>query len=136
MTPQDADTQVGGQQRNQPPLRLHAILNTHLIVHFARCFSNSIGVSLQKKNQNQSKVKYCLLESYLVVRNVNKRTYNNAKIHQVILICFSSFFVFIWTPFCFISVFESTTYLKFAKLQYVSSGFRCRVIAGSLMRLY
>ena len=32
--------------------------------------------------------------------------------------------------------FESTAYLKFAKLQYVSSGFRCRVIAGSLMRLY
>ena len=29
-----------------------------------------------------------------------------------------------------------TAYLKFAKLQYVSSGFRCRVIAGSLMRLY
>ena len=27
-------------------------------------------------------------------------------------------------------------YLKFAKLQYVSSGFRCRVITGSLMRLY
>ena len=26
--------------------------------------------------------------------------------------------------------------LKFAKLQYVSSGFRCRVITGSLMRLY
>ena len=34
------------------------------------------------------------------------------------------------------SVFESTGYLKFAKLQYVSSGFRCRVITGSLMRLY
>ena len=34
------------------------------------------------------------------------------------------------------TVFESTAYLKFAKLQYVSSGFRCRVIAGSLMRLY
>ena len=33
------------------------------------------------------------------------------------------------------SVFESTAYLKFAKLQYVSSGFRCRVITGSLMRL-
>ena len=31
---------------------------------------------------------------------------------------------------------ESTAYLKFAKLQYVSSGFRCRVITGSLMRLY
>ena len=29
-----------------------------------------------------------------------------------------------------------TAYLKFAKLQYVSSGFRCRVITGSLMRLY
>ena len=38
--------------------------------------------------------------------------------------------------FWIISVFESTAYLKFAKLQYVSSGFRCRVIAGSLMRLY
>ena len=25
-----------------------------------------------------------------------------------------------------LSVFESTAYLKFAKLQYVSSGFRCR----------
>ena len=35
-----------------------------------------------------------------------------------------------------LSVFESTAYLKFAKLQYVSSGFRCRVITGSLMRLY
>ena len=45
-------------------------------------------------------------------------------------------FLFIWTPFWFISVFESTAYLKFAKLQYVSSGFRCRVITGSLMRLY
>ena len=75
-------------------------------------------------------------------------------------------FLFIWTPFWFISVFESTAYLKFAKLQYVSSGFFagwlqghwwgfeltaylkfaklqyvssgfcCRVIAGSLMRLY
>ena len=32
--------------------------------------------------------------------------------------------------------FESTAYLKFTKLQYVSSGFRCRVITGSLMRLY
>ena len=41
----------------------------------------------------------------------------------------------IWTPFWFISVFESTACLKLAKLQYVSSGFRCRVIAGSLMRL-
>ena len=29
-----------------------------------------------------------------------------------------------------------TAYLKFAKLQYVYSGFRRRVIAGSLMRLY
>ena len=45
-------------------------------------------------------------------------------------------FLFIWTPFWFISVFESTAYLKFAKLPYVSSGFRCRVIAGSLMGLY
>ena len=45
-------------------------------------------------------------------------------------------FLFLWTPFWFISVFESTAYLKFAKLQYVSSGFRCRVITGSLMRLY
>ena len=33
-------------------------------------------------------------------------------------------------------VFESTAYLKFTNLQYVSSGFRCLVIAGSLMRLY
>ena len=32
--------------------------------------------------------------------------------------------------------FESTVYLKFAKLHYFSSGFRCRVITGSLMRLY
>ena len=32
------------------------------------------------------------------------------------------------------SVFGSTAYLKFAKLQYVSSGFRCREITGSLMR--
>ena len=31
---------------------------------------------------------------------------------------------------------ESTAYLKFAKLQYVSSGFCCQVITGSLMRLY
>ena len=45
-------------------------------------------------------------------------------------------FLFIWTPFWFISVFKSTASLKFAKLQYVSSGFRCRVITGSLMRLY
>ena len=45
-------------------------------------------------------------------------------------------FLFIWTPFWFISVFVSTAYLKFAKLQYVSSGFRCRVLTGSLMRLY
>ena len=37
--------------------------------------------------------------------------------------------------FWFISVFESTGYLKFAKLQYVSSGFHCRVITGSLMGL-
>ena len=36
----------------------------------------------------------------------------------------------------YISVFESNAYLKFAKLQYVSFGFRCRVITGSLMRLY
>ena len=42
----------------------------------------------------------------------------------------------IWTQFRFISVFESTAYLKFEKLQYVSTGFRCRVITGSLMRLY
>ena len=45
-------------------------------------------------------------------------------------------FLIIWTPFLFISVFESTAYLKFANLQYVSSGFRCRVITGSLMRVY
>ena len=45
-------------------------------------------------------------------------------------------FLFIWTPFWFISVLESTAYLKFVKLQNVSSGFRCRVITGSLMRLY
>ena len=31
---------------------------------------------------------------------------------------------------------ESTAYLKFTKLQHVSSGFRCRLITGSLMRLY
>ena len=41
-----------------------------------------------------------------------------------------------WTPFWFISVFESTVYLKFVKLQYVSSGFSCRVITGTLRRLY
>ena len=29
-----------------------------------------------------------------------------------------------------------SAYLKFAKLQYVSSGFRCRVITRSLMRRY
>ena len=39
-------------------------------------------------------------------------------------------------PIWFISVFESIAYLKFAKLQFISSGFRCRVITGSLMRLY
>ena len=32
--------------------------------------------------------------------------------------------------FRFKSVFESTAYLRFAKLQYVSIGFRCRVITG------
>ena len=31
------------------------------------------------------------------------------------------------------SVFESTTYLKFAKLQYVSSGFRYRDIDEALL---
>ena len=35
----------------------------------------------------------------------------------------------------FISHFESTACLRFAKLQYVSSGFRCRVITGSLVGL-
>ena len=45
-------------------------------------------------------------------------------------------FLIIWTSFWFISVFESTAYLKFAKLQYDSSGFHCRVITGSLMRFY
>ena len=30
-----------------------------------------------------------------------------------------------------IYIFESATYLKFAKLQNVSSGFHCRVITGS-----
>ena len=45
-------------------------------------------------------------------------------------------FLIIWTPFWFISVFELTAYLKFAKLQHISSGFRCRLITGSLMRLY
>ena len=37
---------------------------------------------------------------------------------------------------CLSFYFESTAYLKFANFQYVSSGFRCRVITGSLMRLY
>ena len=37
-------------------------------------------------------------------------------------------FLIIWTPFWFISVFESIAYLKFAKLKYVSSGFHCLVI--------
>ena len=32
--------------------------------------------------------------------------------------------------------FQSTAYLKFTKLLYVSCAFRCRVITGSLMRLY
>ena len=36
-------------------------------------------------------------------------------------------------PFWLISIFESTAYLKFAKLQYVSSGFRCRVIDEALL---
>ena len=36
----------------------------------------------------------------------------------------------------YFKVFESTAYLKFAKLQYVTSGFRCRVFTESLMRLY
>ena len=31
---------------------------------------------------------------------------------------------------------SEVTGLKFVKLQYVSSGFRCRVITGSLIRLY
>ena len=39
-------------------------------------------------------------------------------------------------PFRFISVFELTAYLLFPKLQYVSSGFRCRVITGSMTMLY
>ena len=30
----------------------------------------------------------------------------------------------------FTRCFDSTAYLKFAKLQYVSSGFRCRLITG------
>ena len=35
--------------------------------------------------------------------------------------------VFIYLdPILIYSVFESTAYLKFAKLQHVSSGFRCR----------
>ena len=50
------------------------------------------------------------------------------------------FFIFFYLQKCVQKetwlVFESTAYLKFAKLQYVSSGFRCRVIGGSLMRLY
>ena len=50
--------------------------------------------------------------------------------------CPLGYLLIIWTPFWFMSVFESTVYLKFAKLQYVSSGFHCRVITGSLMRLY
>ena len=39
-------------------------------------------------------------------------------------------------PILIISVFKSTAYLKFSKLKYVSPGFRCRVITGSLMRFY
>ena len=37
---------------------------------------------------------------------------------------------------CLSFYFESTAYLKFAKLQYVFSGFRCRVITGALMRFH
>ena len=44
-------------------------------------------------------------------------------------------FIYLDPIWIYISL-ESTTYLKFEKLQYVSSGFRCQVIAGSLMRLY
>ena len=43
---------------------------------------------------------------------------------------------YLFGPHFDLYVFELTAYLKFAKLQYVSSGFRCRVITGSLMRLY
>ena len=35
-----------------------------------------------------------------------------------------------------INTVPGQAYLKFAKLQYVSSGFRCQLITGSLMRLY
>ena len=44
--------------------------------------------------------------------------------------------LFIWTLFWFISVFKSTAFSKFAKLQHVSSDFRCRVITRLLIRLY
>ena len=44
------------------------------------------------------------------------------------MLLFIIIFFIIWTPFWFISVFETTAYLKFAKLQYVSSDF----VAGPL----
>ena len=50
--------------------------------------------------------------------------------------CPLGYLLFVWTPFWYVSVFGSAACLRFAELWCVSSGFRCRVVVGSLMRLY
>ena len=73
-----------------------------------------------------------------VIQNILSNTEMNANFHfshyksMENLSCHSNKSTWVTT----IKKHNLTAYLKFAKLQYVSSGFRCRVITGSLMRLY
>ena len=60
---------------------------------------------------------------------------NGGSIHLILMTELNCSRAFIW-EIVWIFFFKSTAYFKFANLQYVSSGFRCRVITGSLMRLY
>ena len=94
-------------------------LTQNLAVH------GQVKAKNEKKENNQHTQTWCSLPDF--------GKYNAGFLGWVFLI---DRFLIIWTLFWFTSVFESTAYLKFAKLQYVSSGFCCRVITGSLMGLY
>ena len=75
----------------------------------------------------------CRQFMYLVISLLVLRAGYGIWLYQFLIIAYLFTFYLFGPHFdLYQSLFESTACLKFAKLQYVSSGFRCQVIAGSL----